>query len=89
MYMLTVYSLIAISFFLKAQIIVDVKNETSNEPNVSSGKWIPQNTLEAPPSKPKKNNKQPIILVDLKNSNMVAIESKKVVWSDGNDESGA
>ncbi len=89
MYTLTVYSLITISFSLKVQIIVDVRNETNNEPNVSSGKWIPQNTLEIPPQKPKKSNEQPIILVDLKNSNMVAIESKKVVWSDGNDESGA
>ncbi len=89
MYTLTVYSLITISFSLKVQIIVDVRNETNNEPNVSSGKWIPQNTLETPPSNPKKSNEQPIILVDLKNSNMVAIESKKVVWSDGNDESGA
>ncbi len=88
MYTLTVYSLIALSFSLKAQIIVDVRSENNNEPNISSGKWIPQNTLEAPPNKPKKNNEQPIILVDLKNSNMVAIESKKVVWSDGNDESG-
>ncbi len=88
MYTLTVYSLIALSFSLKAQIIVDVRSENNNEPNISSGKWIPQNTLEALPNKPKKNNEQPIILVDLKNSNMVAIESKNVVWSDGNDESG-
>ena len=89
MYTLTVYSLIAIRFSRKAQIIVDVRNETNNDPNISSGKWIPQNTLETPPNKPKKSNEQPTIFVDLENSNMVAIESKKVVWSDGNDESGA
>ena len=79
MYTLTVYSLITISFSLKVQIIVDVRNETNNEPNASSGKWIPQNTLETPPNKPKKSNEQPIILVDLDKINMVAIESKKVV----------
>ena len=89
MYTLAIYSLVTLSFSLKAKITVDVINETNNEPNISSGKWMPQNILETPPNKPKKNNKQPIILVDLKNSNMVAVESKKVVWSDGNDESGA
>ena len=87
-YMLTVSSFITINFFLKAQIVDAVTNETNNEPNTSWGKWTPQNTLETPPSKPRKDNIQPIILVDLKNNNVAAIDSIKVVWSDGNDDSG-
>lgn len=71
------------------QIMIAETNATINEPPISKGKCMPQNTLANPPIKPIAVRTQPIVLVDLKNNSSNANDNIRVVWSEGKDVSSA
>ena len=67
----------------------DASIDTIIDPTISKGKWTPQKTLATPPISESTSSINPDFLVSAKQTNINAIENRKVVWSDGKDVSGA